>query len=60
MKRMNEAASQQNELHQLIVQRERLQIQALKEQIAKQAEQNHTKLKHEKEVCITNHGIHVP
>lgn len=50
MRRNNAAINQQKELHQLAVQRERLQIKALEEQMTKQAEANAAKLEREREV----------
>lgn len=50
VRRNDEAIGQQRELHQLAVQRERLQIRALEEQTARQAEQNAAKSDREREV----------
>lgn len=50
MRRNDAAINQQKELHQLAVQRERLQIKALEEQMTKQAEANAAKLEREREV----------
>lgn len=47
VRRNDEAISQQRELHQLAMQRERLQIRALEEQIAKQADANAAKIERE-------------
>lgn len=50
VRRNDEAIEQQRELHQLAVQRERLQIKVLEEQLAKQAEAHTLKLEREREV----------
>lgn len=50
IRRNDEATQQQKELHELAIQRERLQVKALEEQINKQAEANLVKMEREREV----------
>lgn len=49
MKKVDEATNQQKEIHLLSMQREQLQIKALKERISQQAELHTIKVEQEKE-----------
>lgn len=57
VKRNDEAMEQQKELHQLVVQRERLQIRILEEQLAKQTEDHSLKLERDREVRARGRDI---
>lgn len=53
MRQNDEAIAQQKELHNLALQRERLQLKVLEEQLIKQTEAHKTKMESEREVKLS-------